>query len=196
MESFAGVEWHMSEKMQASWRLREQQRKQAAADEARRRAVEVSEISFPSLASSASVASGWGVAPLAPAVSAAAERWSSGAASVASYVTPAAPSATATIAVIPKRVGIHASISAEVRRTTTTGRTTYWQDGDGGDGADGADGADGGGWTEVSSSRSNKPPAYKSKSNFNSRTTDDYDDDEDYFGVRGNGSDGDEEENR
>ena len=44
-----------------NWKEREQARKQAAADEARRRAVEVSEISFPSLGG-AGAGAGWGMA--------------------------------------------------------------------------------------------------------------------------------------
>ena len=44
-----------------NWRAREQARKQAAEDTARRRAVEVSEISFPSLTPSTE----WGAAPAA-----------------------------------------------------------------------------------------------------------------------------------
>lgn len=142
--------------MQASWRLREQQRKQAAADEARRRAVEVSEISFPSLASTSATTSNWGAAPITPVASAAADRWSSGAASVSSYVTPA-PSASTTHSSKHRGVGIHASISAAVRRTTQ-----YQRDYNYGDEEDYAETpATDDGWTEVSKSK--KQPATKSR---------------------------------
>ena len=150
--------------MHASWRLREQQRKQTAADEARRRAVEVSEISFPSLAGSAAVAAGWGVAPLVPTASAAADKWTSGAASVSSYVTPMAT--TNTTATTTKRAGggsaagagIHARISAEVRRTAAAEQYRQYDDDYADDDAPAP--ADDG-WTEVS--RTKKQPATKSR---------------------------------
>jgi hypothetical protein len=148
--------------MQTSWRLREQQRKQTAADEARRRAVEVSEISFPSLAGSAAVAAGWGVAPLVPTASAAADRWTSGAASVASYVTP---TETTNTTATTKRGGgaagaggIHARISAEVRRTAAAAEQYRPYDDDYTDDAPAP--ADDG-WIEVS--RTKKQPATKSR---------------------------------
>jgi hypothetical protein len=153
---------YLKREMHASWRLREQQRKQTAADEARRRAVEVSEISFPSLAGSAAVAAGWGVAPLAPAVSAAADKWTSGAASVASYVTPT-PTDTTTNAATTKRgggggaagAGIHARISAEVRRTAAAAAEYRQYDDDYDDAPAPADD----GWIEVSSRSAKKTAA-------------------------------------
>jgi len=162
--------------MQASWRLREQQRKQAAADEARKRAVEVSEISFPSLASASATTTNWGVAPIAPTVSAAAERWTSGAAS--SYATPApaaSASKTTTATATSKRMGIHASISAAVRQTTQHQRDYDDYDYDQG-GGESARGNDDDGWTEVSSKT--KKPATHPKSRMTAAQFHDYFDDD------------------
>jgi hypothetical protein len=138
--------------------------------------VEVSEISFPSLAGSASVAAGWGAAPLAPTVSAAAERWTSGAASVSSYVTPTATANSS--AATTKRAGgagggagIHARISAEVRRTAAAA-DQYRQQYDGDDYDASAPADDG--WTEVS--RTKKQPATKSRLTPSAPPSDYYDD--------------------
>jgi len=156
----------------SSWRLREQQRKQIAADEARRRAVEVSEISFPSLAGSATVAAGWGATPLAPTVSAAADRWSSGAASVSST-----PATTTNTAATTKRstagAGIHSRISAEVRRTAAAAEQYHRYDYDDYDAPAPADD----GWIEVSSRAKKAATAPKLKT-----TTPAPDYDEDDFG--------------
>ena len=68
----------MSSISKINWREREQARKQSAADEARRRAVEVSEISFPSLGGTcagAGAGAGWGVAE-PPKPSVASQKWS------------------------------------------------------------------------------------------------------------------------
>jgi hypothetical protein len=165
--------------MQSAWRLREQQRKQAAADEARRRAVEVSEISFPSLASASAATTNWGVAPIAPTASAAAERWTSGAASVSSYVTPPASASTTTAS---KRsaggagTGIHARISAEVRRTAGVVAEQYSRYDYDDDYADAANSNADDGWTEVSSKT--KKPATHPKSRVTAAAApDDYFDD-------------------
>ena len=137
----------------ASWRIREEQRKQMTIDAARRRAVEVNDISFPSLASE-NIASQWGVAPLVPQIRASAEKWTSGAASTASYL-PSSNLPTKTTSPSPKRsdgrTGLHASISAAVRRTTQhASREEYDDYGDEYSDRGNAEDSDDG-WTEVSS---------------------------------------------
>jgi len=178
----------------ASWRLREQQRKQGAADEARRRAVEVSEISFPSLAGAGSAASSssWGVAPLAHSVSAAAERWTSGAASAASYVTPSSSNTAPTSTT--KRfsgvgagagagagAGIHSRISATVRQTTHFRQSQHCDDDYYESTIINYDYDDDDGWTEVSKAKKTTRAIVTTRN-------------EDYA-FDDNGSFGDEEEN-
>ena len=174
---------------QASWRLREQKRKEEAEAAARRRAVEKNEISFPSLGNV-----GWGEEPKKE--SEAAQRWSAGDV-VRSSTAPASASASAasagaggsrsrqTSASAPAPAGgVHARISAQVRRTQSA--TTNWR-GDDCEGSDyEGDGLDkdneDGGWTEVSKTKTKArtkskltaaPPA--------SHAPDDYGDDDEYY---------------
>lgn len=160
--------------MQSSWRLREQKRKEEAEAAERRRAVEKSEISFPSL-QSANTEATWGVAPIAPVKSAAAERWTSGAASVASYParTAAAPAAsTATATATAAKKGVHASISAAVRQSTQY-RCDY-DDYDDDDNFGRTGNIGDGGWTEVSKTKT------KSKLTYSVQPPPQQDDDYDY----------------
>jgi len=126
---------HSIDKMQASWRLREQKRKEEAEAIARRRAVEKNEISFPSL-----VQTGWGEANTeSTAKAVAAQRWSAG-----GDIVRSAPK----VSEIPQsagggggkltasQIGVHARISAEVRRATT--QSTSWRNYDNDEGEGGA----------------------------------------------------------
>lgn len=139
--------------MQASWRLREQKRREEAEAAERRRAVEKSEISFPSLGNTNT---GWD-SPKTNETTVAAQRWSEG--DVLRSTTPrsaAAPSSGGGGAGKPASsvsMGIHARIAAEVRRTTTAATAAGgWQyEDEGGTGA-----ADFDGWTEVSKTKTKK----------------------------------------
>ena len=111
-------------------------------------------------------------APITPAASAAADRWSSGAASVSSYVTPAPSAAASATTRTAKRAGIHASISAAVRRTTQYQRDDYDDYYDDSEISAPADD----GWTEVS--RSKKQPATKSRMTASAPASQHHDDDD------------------
>ena len=106
--------------MQSSWRLREQKRREEAEAAERRRAVEKSEISFPSLGNTNT---GWD-APKTNETTVAAQRWSEGdvVRSTAPRSAAAAQSSGGGGAGKPASsvsMGIHARIAAEVRRQTT-----------------------------------------------------------------------------
>lgn len=128
--------------MQSSWRLREQKRKEEAEAAERRRAVEKNEISFPSLGTV-----GWG--ETLKTESEASQRWSAGdvVRTAPQRVSEASHSGGGAVKSSTPSLGIHARISAQVRRTQNT---TNWR------GADEYDYGDVGkesddGWIEVSS---------------------------------------------
>ena len=166
--------------MHASWRLREQKRKEEAEAAERRRAVEKNEISFPSLGNV-----GWGEAPKTE--SDAAQRWSAGDVVRSTPRVSSASSSSqsgggggskqqATVSSPP--LGVHARIAAEVRRTQCMAK---WRSGGGGSDYEGdcfdKDDEDCG-WTEVSKTKT------KSKKMFTTTTSAappvDYYDDDDY----------------
>lgn len=140
--------------MQSSWRLREQKRREEAEAAERRRAVEKSEISFPSLGNTNT---GWDAPAKTNETTAAAQRWSEGDVVRTTPRSVAAPSGGGGGAGKPASsvsMGIHARISAEVRRTTTAATTAAgsWQYEDEGGGS----AADFDGWTEVSKTKNTK----------------------------------------
>ena len=146
--------------MQASWRLREQKRREEAEAAERRRAVEKSEISFPSLGNTNT---GWD-APKTNETTVAAQRWSEG--DVVRSTTPRSAAAAQSSGggggagkpASSVSMGIHARIAAEVRRQTTAATAAggwQYEDEHGGGGAAYSDG-----WTEVSKTKTKKaaPP--------------------------------------
>jgi hypothetical protein len=135
--------------MQASWRLREQKRREEAEAAERRRAVEKSEISFPSLGNTNT---GWDAPKTNETTTAAALRWSAGDVVRTTPRGSAAPSGGAGKPTsVSAPMGIHARIAAEVRRTTAAESASSWRDEDEEYGA-----ADSDGWTEVSKTKKKK----------------------------------------
>ena len=157
--------------MQASWRLREQKRREEAEAAERRRAVEKSEISFPSLGNTNT---GWD-APKTNESSVAAQRWSDGdVVRSTTHRSPAAPSGGGGAGKpdpVSGPVGIHARIAAEVRRTAaaaTTAAASWRYDDD----EDIGGAVDSEGWTEVSKTKPKKtkaaapPPSQQEYDNY------------------------------
>ena len=135
--------------MQASWRLREQKRREEAEAAERRRAVEKSEISFPSLGNTNT---GWDAPKTNETTTAAAQRWSAGDVVRTTPRGSAAPSGGAGKPTsVSAPMGIHAQITAEVRRTTAAESASSWRNEDEEDRA-----ADSDGWTEVSKTKKKK----------------------------------------
>jgi len=174
----------MSSISKINWKEREQARKQSAIDEARRRAVEVSEISFPSLGGSGSGAgAGWGIAePAKPSV--ASQKWSDIPAFLDDGSETFAPTTnTATKPAYAPPVLISRAMIAESirRRSATTRDDRHYEEPCSADG----DGESDGGWQEVrkkpvtKSSVSSKRRDYSADLDF-----EDDDDDEDGFASR------------
>jgi len=135
--------------MQSSWRLREQKRREEAEAAERRRAVEKSEISFPSLGNTNT---GWDAPKTNETTTAAAQRWSAGDVVRTTPRGSAAPSGGAGKPTsVSAPMGIHARISEEVRRTTAAESASSWRDEYEEDRA-----ADSDGWTEVSKTKKKK----------------------------------------
>ena len=106
-----------------NWKEREQARKQSAIDEARRRAVEVNEISFPSLGGSgAGAGAGWGVAePAKPSV--ASQKWSDIPAVLDDYdETPTTRTTATKPSYAPPVLISRAMIAESIRRSATMTR--------------------------------------------------------------------------
>jgi len=159
--------------MQASWRLREQKRREEAEAAERRRAVEKSEISFPSLGNTNT---GWETPKTNETKTAAAQRWSEGDVVRSAPRSAAVPSGGAgKPAAVSAPMGVHARIASEVRRQTAAESAASWRD----DEEDDRAGPDSDGWTEVSKTRTKKstaaPPPPPSQQEYNN-----YDDDYDY----------------
>jgi len=137
--------------MQSSWRLREQKRREEAEAAERRRAVEKSEISFPSLGNTNT---GWDAPKTNETTTAAAQRWSAGDVVRTTPRGSAAPSGGAGKPTsVSAPMGIHARIAEEVRRTTAAESASSWRDEDEDDAGGGADSD---GWTEVSKTKKKK----------------------------------------
>ena len=155
---FEGVKYNrMSSVSKINWREREQARKQSAIDEARRRAVEVSEISFPSLGggSGAGAGAGWGVAEL-PKPSVASQKWSDIPAVLDDERFAPTTSSSTKPSYAPPVVISRAKIAESIRRSATSSSSArddrhYEEQEDGNDGDDE-------GWQEV-----RKKPVTKSK---------------------------------
>jgi hypothetical protein len=166
--------------MQSSWRLREQKRREEAEAEERRRAVEKSEISFPSLGNTNT---GWDVPKTNETKTAAAQRWSEGDVVRSAPRSAAVPSGGAgKPAAVSAPMGVHARIASEVRRQTAAESAASWRSEDEDD--CGGAGRESDGWTEVSKTKTKKkstaapqppPPSQQEYDDY-----DDYEHESDY----------------
>ena len=161
-----------------NWKEREQARKQSAIDEARRRAVEVSEISFPSLGGSGAGA-GWGVAePAKPSV--ASQKWSDIPAVLDDYdETPTTNTATKPSYAPPVLIS-RAKIAESIRRSATTRDDRHYEEPCSAE----ADAESDGGWQEVRKKPLPKPKAVSNRCDYEADFEDDDFEDEDGFASR------------
>ena len=169
------------EKMSLSsinWRAREQARKQAAEDAVRRRAVEVSEISFPSLTSSTE----WGSSPSSS--DAARRTWAHAAPSVKnderteSDTTSSSSKAMSSYA--PPVIISRAKIASEIRNSRMSTRYDDYDDRYYEESSSQNPLIDGDGWQEVTTrKRSTAPPPPTTRTHMDQPQYDD-DDEEDY----------------
>lgn len=177
----------MSSISKINWKEREQARKQSAIDEARRRAVEVSEISFPSLGGSgAGAGAGWGIAePAKPSV--ASQKWSDIPAVLDDYdETPTTRTTATKPSYAPPVLISRAMIAESIRRSTTTRDDRHYEEPCSAE----ADADSDGGWQEVRKKALPKPKAVSNRCDYEADFEDndfednDFEDEDDGFASR------------